>query len=53
MPDQPNPSDDIPIKWGLDHVKAMPDDWTDEQRLAAMVSLYDDLLAAIRHPAPG
>lgn len=36
---------------GLDLVKAMPDEWSDEQRLAAMVRAYDDLRAACNgHP---
>ena len=34
-------SGDVPH--GLDLVKAMPHDWTDEQRLAAMVEHYDRL----------
>lgn len=31
------------LEWGLDYVKAMPAEWTDEMRLAEMVRLYDDL----------
>lgn len=32
------------LEYGLDLIKAMPRDWTDEKRWAMMVELYDDLL---------
>lgn len=35
---------ELRLEYGLDYVKAMPNDWTDEQRLAWMVRLYDDLV---------
>lgn len=39
------------VPHGLDLVKAMPADWTDEQRLAAMVEHYDRLRYQV-HEAP-
>lgn len=33
------------LEYGLDYIKAMPDEWTDEQRWAMMVELYDDLIS--------
>lgn len=35
------------LEWGLDFIKAMPAEWTDEQRWAKMVELYDDLKGQI------
>lgn len=36
-------SDGRRLEYGLDFIKAMPDEWTDEQRWARMVELYDEL----------
>lgn len=33
------------LEYGLDFIKAMPDAWTDEQRWAQMVELYDEMKA--------
>ncbi len=41
------------LEWGLDFIKAMPPDWTDEQRWAEMVRLYDDLLSTLHRITPG
>lgn len=38
------------LKYGLDYVKAMPPEWTEEQRLATMVELYDELVDATHGP---
>lgn len=32
------------LDYGLDFIKAMPAEWSDAQRWAEMVRLYDDLL---------
>jgi hypothetical protein len=36
------------LEHGLDFIKAMPKEWTDEQRWAMMVELYDDLRGAFQ-----